>query len=170
MNADGRRGYAAGVRSRIAASESADRIRRLCTSITDSRDLRLAVLAELRALVGFDSYAWLMTDPQTWVGSSPLADVPCLPELPSLIRLKYLTGVNRWTDLPPPGLATLHAQTNGDLARARCGPNCSGASTSATWHRSPSSIGSAAGDSSTCGGHGRRRRSVATKQRSSADW
>jgi hypothetical protein len=31
------------------------------------------------------------------VGSAPLADVPCLHELPRLIRLKYLT--NRWTTL-----------------------------------------------------------------------
>lgn len=30
---------------------------------------------------------------------APLADVPCLPELSSLVRLKYLTPVNRWTGL-----------------------------------------------------------------------
>jgi hypothetical protein len=27
----------------------------------------------------------------------PLADVPCLAELPKLIRLKYSTELNRWT-------------------------------------------------------------------------
>src|ERR1700689_1704053 len=48
---------------------------------------------------GFDAYAWLLTDPETEVGSAPLADVPCLPELPRLIRLKYLTTLNRWTEL-----------------------------------------------------------------------
>jgi hypothetical protein len=38
-------------------------------------------LKELRQTVPFDAYAWLLTDPETSVGSSPLADVPCLPEL-----------------------------------------------------------------------------------------
>jgi DNA-binding CsgD family transcriptional regulator len=98
--------------------ESAARISRMCAALTDSRELRIAVVAELRAALGFDSYAWLMTDPHTWVGSSPLAEVPCLPELPSLIRLKYLSEVNRWTGLPRSGLERLHAHTRGDLRRS----------------------------------------------------
>ena len=57
----------------------------------------MRLLDEIRRAVGFDAYAWVLTDPQTCVGSAPLADVPCLPELPALIRLKYLTTVNRWT-------------------------------------------------------------------------
>ena len=90
----------------------------MCAAITDARDLRISVVTELRAAVGFDSYAWLMTDPHTWVGSSPLADVPSLPELPTLIRLKYLTEVNRWTALPRSGIDRLHAHTSGDLERS----------------------------------------------------
>jgi DNA-binding CsgD family transcriptional regulator len=109
------------VQSRTAASEAADRIRRMSVALTDSHALRLAVIEELRAVVGFDSYAWLMTDPHSWVGSSPLADVPCLRELPTLIRLKYLTEVNRWTALPRPGLDRLHARTEGDLALSLLG-------------------------------------------------
>ena len=72
---------------------------------------------ELRPVVPFDAYAWLMTDPDTYVGSSPLADVPCLPELPTLIRLKYLTEVNRLTNLPG-GVARLHDACGGDLTRS----------------------------------------------------
>ncbi len=106
------------MQSRTRATESAHRIGRLCAAITDAHELRVAVIAELRSAVGFDSYAWLMTDPHTCVGSSPLADVPCLPELPTLIRLKYLTDVNRWTDLPRPGVDLLHARTSGDLDRS----------------------------------------------------
>ena len=106
------------MRSRTAVSESADRVHRMCGAISDARELRIAVVAELRATVGFDSYAWLMTDPHTWVGSSPLADVPSLPELPTLIRLKYLTEVNRWTELPRSGIDRLHANTSGDLERS----------------------------------------------------
>src|ERR1700683_4831344 len=66
---------------------------------------------------GFDAYAWLLTDPETEVGSAPLADVPCLPELPRLIRLKYLTLVNRWTALPSP-VAFLTTATGGHLERS----------------------------------------------------
>lgn len=76
------------------------------------------MLNELRAAVPFDAYVWMMTDPVTHVGSSPLADVPCLPELPALIRLKYLTDLNRWTKLPVAGVAPLHSECGGDLARS----------------------------------------------------
>ena len=91
----------------------------VCSSGLDARTLRLQLLAEVGRVVGFDAYAWLLTDPETSVGSAPLADVPCLPELPRLIRLKYLTPVNRWTGLPPGGAASLLAATGGDPARSR---------------------------------------------------
>ncbi|MFN0026732.1 MAG: LuxR C-terminal-related transcriptional regulator [Acidimicrobiales bacterium] len=64
--------------------------------------MRLAILDEIRPAVGFDACAWLLTDPATEVGAAALADVPCLPELPRLIRLKYLTTLNRWTGLGVP--------------------------------------------------------------------
>jgi DNA-binding CsgD family transcriptional regulator len=76
-------------------------IERLCRTVGDSRELRHAVLAELRRVVGFDACVWLLTDPETSVGAAPIADVPgeLLPRLPELIRLKYLTPANRWTGL-----------------------------------------------------------------------
>jgi DNA-binding CsgD family transcriptional regulator len=67
--------------------------------------------------VPFDAYVWLLTDPVTSVGASPLADVPCLPELPKLIRLKYATAVNRWTGLET-SVARLSAATGGNLAKS----------------------------------------------------
>ncbi len=67
--------------------------------------------------MGFDAYAWLLTDPGTSVGTAPIADVPWLPELPRLIRLKYSTPVNRWTTLGAP-VALLHEKTGGDLSRS----------------------------------------------------
>ena len=36
------------------------------------------MLAELRAAVPFDAFAWLLTDPVTCVGSSPVAEVPVI--------------------------------------------------------------------------------------------
>jgi DNA-binding NarL/FixJ family response regulator len=86
-----------------AHSRAIERIFRVCrTTTADALSLRLAVLAEIRRVVKFDAYAWLLTDPETEVGSAPLADVPCVPELPRLIRLKYLTAINRWTRLDVP--------------------------------------------------------------------
>jgi DNA-binding CsgD family transcriptional regulator len=93
---------------------SVERVVRICQQHEEARGLRLAVLDELRAAVGFDAYAWLLTDPETEVGCAPLADVPCLPELPRLIRLKYLTAVNRWTGLGDP-VTLLGAQRDSSL-------------------------------------------------------
>ena len=70
------------------------------------------MLEEISRNVDFDAYVWLLTDPDTEVGSDPLADVPCLSELPELIRLKYSTATNRWTRLAKP-VGRLHADTGG---------------------------------------------------------
>ena len=94
-----------------------ERIAGLSRDIGDSSTLRAALLGEIRHHVGFDAYAWLLTDPETEVGSDPLADVPCLPELHDLIRLKYSTEVNRWTQLTVP-LARLRAGTEGHPEKA----------------------------------------------------
>lgn len=93
-------------------ARAAERVARLCRAYHDARTLRLALLDEIRRVVAFDAYSWLLTDPETEVGCAPLADVPCLPELPRLIRLKYLTPVNRWTHLAVP--AALLQTTTGN--------------------------------------------------------
>jgi DNA-binding CsgD family transcriptional regulator len=98
------------------SARSLQRVERICESGADARTLRLRLLDEIRQTIWFDSYAWLLTDPQTSVGSAPLADVPCLPELPRLIRLKYLTEINRWTTLASPPVALLREATAGDLS------------------------------------------------------
>jgi DNA-binding CsgD family transcriptional regulator len=88
--------------------------------VLDDRRLRLDLLGKLRRVVGFDAYAFLLTDPETAVGSSPLADVPMslLGALPRLIRAKYLTAANRWTALDPGQVALLSAVGDGDPLRA----------------------------------------------------
>ena len=103
----------------VAYARSHDRVARICESATDARTLRLDLVSEIRQVIGFDAYAWLLTDPGTSVGSAPLADVPCLPELPLLVRLKYVTDINRWTAWADPPVASLHDATEGDLARSR---------------------------------------------------
>lgn len=84
-----------------------ERLARICASVRDATALRVALVDELRRVIGFDAYAFVLTDPMTSVGSAPLADVPCVDELPELIRLKYLTPVNRWTALDDPPTALL---------------------------------------------------------------
>jgi DNA-binding CsgD family transcriptional regulator len=101
----------------MTRARAREQILQLCEGDADARTLRLEVLAVLRRVIGFDAYVWLVTDPETSVGSAPLADVPCLPELPQLIRLKYLTTVNRWTCMMTP-VASLRQATGGDLARS----------------------------------------------------
>ena len=91
---------------------------RICDAAGEARTLRLELLEAIRRVVGFDAYAWLVTDPETSVGCAPLADVPCLAQLPQLIRLKYLTTVNRWTALRG-NVALLAEATGGDLSRSR---------------------------------------------------
>ncbi|MFI6316804.1 LuxR C-terminal-related transcriptional regulator [Nonomuraea sp. NPDC050556] len=90
-----------------------ERLARICASVRDATALRVALVDELRRAIGFDAYGFVLTDPMTSVGSAPLADVPCVEELPELIRLKYLTPVNRWTALDDPPTALL-----GDPARS----------------------------------------------------
>jgi DNA-binding CsgD family transcriptional regulator len=90
----------------------AERIERVAADCSGSRDLRTALLGEISRKVSFDDYAWLICDPETEVGCDPVADVPCLPELPKLIRLKYATDTNRWTRMRTP-VARLHDATGG---------------------------------------------------------
>jgi DNA-binding CsgD family transcriptional regulator len=91
------------------------RIEKICATAADAVELRLAVVEELRHTVGFDAYAWLLTDPETSVGSAPLADVPApLPaDLPRLIRLKYLSTRNRWTALDSPAALAIQPDADG---------------------------------------------------------
>jgi DNA-binding CsgD family transcriptional regulator len=81
-----------------------ERIERLGEAASDARVFRTEVLDELRRAVGFDAHVWLLTDPVTTVGSDPHADVPAFARLPSLIKFKYLTTVNRWSDLVGRGM------------------------------------------------------------------
>ena len=98
-----------------------ERIVALGTAGLADRELRREVLAVLAGALDFDAYVWLLTDPVTQVGSAPLADVPCMTELPALVKAKYATPVNRWTTLLRQGAsaALLAEAVDGDLARSR---------------------------------------------------
>jgi DNA-binding CsgD family transcriptional regulator len=105
-----------------------ERVERLCSSGLGAKTLREQVLAELRRVLAFDAHVWLLTDPVTRVGTSPLADVPMLPwpRLPELGRLRYLTRVNRWSELTDAGRHTglLAEETAGQLDRSLVWREC----------------------------------------------
>lgn len=109
--------YCRRVSATAAHARAVERVTRICGEHHEARGLRLALLEEIRRAAGFDAHSWLLTDPETEVGVAPLADVPCLPELPRLIRLKYLTPVNRWTRLDVP-VALLRAATGDQRERS----------------------------------------------------
>ena len=104
-----------------ARAQARARIEAIGAASLDDRTLRRQVLTVLRDVVVFDAYVWLLTDPVTAVGTAPLADVPCMAELPALIKAKYATSVNRWTALRQQGspVALLHSTVHGDLGRSR---------------------------------------------------
>lgn len=90
----------------------------LCRQSGDARSLRVSVIEQLRRVVAFDAYAWLLTDPVTEVGTAPVADVPWFGDLHRQIGLKYRTGLNRWTSLHEPPVALLAEATRGQLERS----------------------------------------------------
>ena len=104
-----------------ARAQARVRIEAIGAASLDDRTLRRQVLTVLRDVVAFDAYVWLLTDPVTAVGTAPLADVPCMAELPALIKAKYATSVNRWTALRQQAspVALLHSTVHGDLGRSR---------------------------------------------------
>jgi len=105
--------YASPVATSTRRELAREQIVRLCRTELPVRAFRAAVLEQLRLAIDFDSYVFVLTDPQTCVGSDPLADVPMLGDLPRLIRLKYATSVNRWTTLDDPPVASLCEVTGG---------------------------------------------------------
>lgn len=99
-----------------------DRVERLCRQPLTSKELRERVLDVLGRAVPFDAHVWLLTDPVTTVGTSPLAAVPMMPwsQLPELGRNRYLTTVNRWPELRRSATpaASLLTATGGDPSRS----------------------------------------------------
>jgi DNA-binding CsgD family transcriptional regulator len=69
---------------------------RSLSSAHDDRTLRRVVLEQVRRTIPFDAFAWLLTDPDTTVGTAPLAESPCMDQLPQLVALRYTSG-RRWT-------------------------------------------------------------------------
>lgn len=87
-----------------------------------AKALREQLLPLIRKAVPSDGYVFTLTDPVTRVATSPLADVPMLPwsRLPELLRWRYLTQVNRWSEMLDDGIAaaSLLQATDGSPERS----------------------------------------------------
>ena len=120
-------------------------VHRSLACVDDDRTLRRAVVEQVRRTVPFDAFAWLLTDPDTTVGTAPLADVPCLDQLARLVALRYTSGTSldrrRSGSSLSPGATRIGA---GAVPRGAMGRTTS--------CRSCSPTGSGGGGSSTCGG------------------
>ncbi|MET0860668.1 MAG: helix-turn-helix transcriptional regulator [Microbacterium sp.] len=88
-----------------ALGRARERIERLAAATSDAAQYRAAVLRELSGALAFDAHVWVLTDPHTAVGTVPHARVPAHGELQRLIKYKYLTSLNRWTELADAGIA-----------------------------------------------------------------
>jgi DNA-binding NarL/FixJ family response regulator len=89
------------------------RIERLCAAGMRDRPLRAGLVEAIGSLVRFDGHVFLLTDPVTCVGASPLASIPGLSfdQLPELVKARYLTAGQRWSSLG--GVSTLAAEQSG---------------------------------------------------------
>jgi DNA-binding CsgD family transcriptional regulator len=89
-------------------------VQRALARTDDDRVLRRDVLERVRRTIPFDAFAWLLTDPETTVGTAPLAEVPCLDRLPRLVALRY-TAARRWS-AGVPGVVSRPVPPGSDLA------------------------------------------------------
>ena len=85
----------------------------------DERPLRIALVEDLRQRLPFRAHVWALVDPETEVATAPLATVPepFMGQLPGVVRLRYLTTVNRWDRMDAP-VASLYKVTDGDPAKS----------------------------------------------------
>jgi DNA-binding CsgD family transcriptional regulator len=96
-------------------------VRRRCRDHDgDERSLRVALVESLRAAIPFSFHVWLLVDPETEVGTAPLATVPdpLGAELPVVIRSRYATALNRW-DTMSTTVESLDRATDGHREMSR---------------------------------------------------
>src|ERR671921_419837 len=86
----------------MAGSTAArQRVERICASNADARAVRLELLAELRHAIGFDAYAWVLTDPETRVlGRSLLwRELLCDYDVTDVASVVFRDGFGCWAFL-----------------------------------------------------------------------
>jgi DNA-binding CsgD family transcriptional regulator len=97
-----------------------ERLELLSESALDCESIQREAIAELRRVVGFDRWCWVLGDPDTLVPLCGIAEHDYGPELPRVLELEYsgdfaaMDAVARRT-IP---VRSLSAATGGDLPRS----------------------------------------------------
>lgn len=106
--------------------ELADRVERHISGGCTAKQLRESVIADLRRVFPFEGHIFMLTDPVSRVATSPLAEVPGLtwPDLPDMIRHRYLTSINRWDGLLGGRAHSLLEATRGAPEQSRLWREC----------------------------------------------
>jgi DNA-binding CsgD family transcriptional regulator len=106
-----------------AAVQCRQRIHKLALNETNPDALRAEIMGELRKVIGFGAWCWLLTDPvsQCRAGAFLEADPGFLPDIPRLVNLDETDPYSTKPRLAnvPWRAAALSAATGGDLPRSR---------------------------------------------------
>jgi DNA-binding CsgD family transcriptional regulator len=115
----------------MAGSERArrrcrERLEALSGARLDADAARRAAIEELRRAVGFDRWCWPLTDPDSALSTSGIAEVDFWPSLARMVALEEHGDVTAKPDLAvgPRASVALSAATGGDLARSRRWREC----------------------------------------------
>jgi len=97
-----------------------ERLEALTQTGLDSEDARREAIAVLRPAVGFERWCWPLTDPDSALSTSGIAEFELWPELPRIARLEEHGDITSKPALVLGERAsvTLSAATGGDLARS----------------------------------------------------
>jgi len=104
-----------------ARNRCRERLEILADADLNPDDARLAAIDELRRAVGFERWCWPLTDPQSGLATSGIAQFDLWPSLPRLISLQEHGDIATKPRLifgRSPSLA-LSTETGGDIERSR---------------------------------------------------
>jgi len=112
--------------SERARNRCRERVEALSEAALDADEARRAAIEELRRAVAFDRWCWPLTDPDTALSTSGIAEVDFWPTLPRMVALEQHGDVTAKPRLVagPRASVALSTATRGDLARSRRWREC----------------------------------------------
>src|SRR5262252_8329618 len=99
-----------------------DRLERLSQSALDHESIQYEAIAELRRTIGFTRWCWPVADPDALIPLGAVAEHDFGPQVPLVLALEFGDGDVASLDTlarQPHPVASLNAETGGDLPRSR---------------------------------------------------